>query len=311
MGWTSILTDFKEAIGMSKTTLAMRALGVAAALVVASALPASGHTDGDTGGGPPTPGGALFFVADMNGTNLPPADLDGTGRAIFRFQGAQACWLITWKNIVTPMLGHIHEGGPGVNGPVVVGFWRGQLPEGITGVTGCSTSTPETLARIAANPAAFYANVHNTDFPGGAIRAQLRPINVGVDFNQILRQPLIALMDGLQEVPAAGDQDGRGVSFVGVRGTTVRFALSWSAIAQPSAGHIHAGSAAQAGPVVVPFFAAPGGLPAGLTGVSGEVMVDAAVARQISRHPSRYYTNLHNAEFPAGAIRGQLTCIGS
>jgi hypothetical protein len=291
---------------MSRRTLAVRALALAAGLFLAGALPASAEPGLDGGGGPPTPGGAVFFAVDMKGTNAPPADLDGTGRVILRFQGTQVCFLIQWNNIVTPFVGHIHAGGPGVDGPIVVGFWRGQLPTTITGVTGCVMSTEAVLAPILADPAAFYANVHNTDFPNGAVRGQLRRLNHGVDFNRVLRQPLIALMDGMQEVPAAGDPDGRGVSFVRARGTTVRFALTWSAIAAPAAGHIHVGGVAQAGPVVVPFFNAPGGLPANLTGVSGQVTADAALVRAIARHPSRYYTNLHNADFPAGAIRGQL-----
>jgi hypothetical protein len=32
---------------------------------------------------------------------------------------------------------------------------------------------PAVLARIVANPAGFYVNVHNARFPGGALRCQL------------------------------------------------------------------------------------------------------------------------------------------
>ena len=34
--------------------------------------------------------------------------------------------------------------------------------------------------------------------------------------------------------------------------------------------------------------------------------LDPKLVAQIARHPDGFYTNLHNAEFPAGAIRGQL-----
>ena len=30
-----------------------------------------------------------------------------------------------------------------------------------------------TVAQILANPAAYYVNVHNADYPGGAVRGQL------------------------------------------------------------------------------------------------------------------------------------------
>ena len=35
------------------------------------------------------------------------------------------------------------------------------------------TADPALLAQIVANPAAYYVNLHNTRFPGGAVRCQL------------------------------------------------------------------------------------------------------------------------------------------
>jgi hypothetical protein len=41
--------------------------------------------------------------------------------------------------------------------------------------------------------------------------------------------------------------------------------------------------------------------------VSGTVTdVDPAVVQQIRRTPKNFYANLHSAEFPGGAVRGQL-----
>ena len=34
---------------------------------------------------------------------------------------------------------------------------------------------------------------------------------------------------------------------------------------------------------------------------------DAAVVKDILQTPAGYYVNVHNAEFPAGAVRGQLS----
>jgi hypothetical protein len=292
---------------MSKRAIAIRALSLAAGLIMVGASAASADTLGAESGGPPTPGGAVFLATDMNGINAPAADPDGTGRVFVRIQGTQLCYLIQWNNILAPFVGHIHKAPVGSNGPVTVGFWSGQLPDSIRGVTGCVMASAETLAAIVADPGAYYANVHDATYPGGAIKGQLRRLNHGVDFNRVLRQPLLGLMDGMQEVPAAGDPDGRGVGFVGFRGrTTVRFAFTWSAIAAPTAAHIHIGDVAQAGPVVVPFFATPTGLPAALNGVCGEVEADAALVHRIRNAPSRYYVNLHNVDFPGGAIRGQL-----
>jgi hypothetical protein len=295
---------------MSKRAFVVRASSLALSLVLitVSASTASARPDGVAGGGPPTPGGAVFLVTEMNGVNAPAADPDGTGRVVVRIQGTMLCFLLQWNNILAPFVGHIHKAPVGSNGPVAVGFWSGQLPDSVRGVTGCVTAAPETLAAIVADPTAYYANVHDATFPGGAIKGQLRTLNRGVDFNALLRAPLLAQMDGMQEVVNAGDPDGRGVGYVRLKGlTTVLYSYTWSAIAQPVAGHIHVGDVAQAGPVVVPFFAAPTGLPANINGVSGQVEADAALLAMIRRHPSGYYVNLHTAEFPAGAIRGQLT----
>jgi len=54
------------------------------------------------------------------------------------------------------------------------------------------------------------------------------------------------------------------------------------------------------GPVVVPLDAPTDG------SSSGCATVDRALAKDIRQNPEDYYVNVHNAEFPAGAIRGQL-----
>jgi hypothetical protein len=41
--------------------------------------------------------------------------------------------------------------------------------------------------------------------------------------------------------------------------------------------------------------------------VSACVEVDRELALAILKHPADYYVNVHNAEFPAGAARGQLS----
>jgi hypothetical protein len=38
--------------------------------------------------------------------------------------------------------------------------------------------------------------------------------------------------------------------------------------------------------------------------------LDSAVLKDIKRHPRQYYVNVHNSEFPDGAIRGQLKRSG-
>ena len=73
---------------------------------------------------------------------------------------------------------HIHMGAKGANGPVAVNLaWpqNGQAGDCLTeGEAGKFTGVA-TVQEILTNPEAFYVNVHNTEFPNGAIRGQLHP----------------------------------------------------------------------------------------------------------------------------------------
>jgi hypothetical protein len=137
------------------------------------------------------------------------------------------------------------------------------------------------------------------------------------------RGRLSARLTGEQEVPGPGDPDGSGSAAVHVRRSEVCFDLEWEDISAPTAAHIHFGERGVAGPVVVTFFASsaapnqPPTLPETITEVGGcsdQVVVpegapfeDATeLLGNIRRHPEEYYVNVHNLDFPDGAIRGQL-----
>jgi hypothetical protein len=130
---------------------------------------------------------------------------------------------------------------------------------------------------------------------GGAASAQNAPRDTASYF--------AADIVGANEVPAA-DPDGSGKAFVRIKGTEVCFVTTWSNIAAPTAGHIHSGVAGVSGPVRVPFFA--GALPDNLTGLLGCQASDQATVDAIKADPAAFYVNLHNVEFRAGAVRGQL-----
>jgi hypothetical protein len=109
-------------------------------------------------------------------------------------------------------------------------------------------------------------------------------------------------LTGAAEVPGPGDPDGTGSATVNVNPflNRVCYELDVSGIEEATAAHIHKGSAAQAGPIVVHLEAPVGGSSEGCTNIS------ARLAREILARPHLYYVNVHNAPFPAGALRGQL-----
>ncbi len=106
-------------------------------------------------------------------------DEDGRGSARIRLKPEEdrVCFRLRWTNIAAPTASHIHEGPRGSNGPIVVGLFMSDnpLPDTISSVGGCASDVDDELSdRIRSNPRAFYVNIHNQDFPGGAIRNQLR-----------------------------------------------------------------------------------------------------------------------------------------
>ena len=115
--------------------------------------------------------GRPFTTALTGAAEVPgPGDPDGTGTASIRLnQGqGQVCYDITISNIGTPTLAHIHRGGSGDSGPPVV-----TLTENGT-LSGCVENvSAELIKEIRQNPEVFYINVHNAQFPNGAVRGQL------------------------------------------------------------------------------------------------------------------------------------------
>ncbi|GAA2100370.1 CHRD domain-containing protein [Microlunatus panaciterrae] len=117
---------------------------------------------------------------------------------------------------------------------------------------------------------------------------------------------LHATLTGAKEVPGPGDANGRGKATVKLRQHKICFTLTWRRIDAPTAAHIHAGKAGVAGPVVVQLLSVPGGLGAPVNRVGGCTEVDPALVKKIRKDPRSYYVNIHNKDFPSGAIRGQL-----
>ena len=146
----------------------MRVLGGAACLaalaaVAVVALPTASGT---------APAGSSFFAVLDGEHEQPDADGDGYGTFSASFRGNVLCYGIQVVNIAPPNAAHIHQGAVNVNGPIRVG-----LTPPTTGVQGasakCQTVPMAQANAIKANPGAFYVNVHNGAFPGGAIRGQL------------------------------------------------------------------------------------------------------------------------------------------
>ena len=98
----------------------------------------------------------------------PKGDPDGRGTAEIKITGRRVCWEIKVARVQTIVAAHIHKGRPGTAGPVVVPFGK------VFKAKGCTTTTAAIAAAIQKTPSAYYVNVHNAKYPGGALRGQLR-----------------------------------------------------------------------------------------------------------------------------------------
>ncbi|HEX3290738.1 MAG TPA: CHRD domain-containing protein [Gaiella sp.] len=101
-----------------------------------------------------------------------------------------------------------------------------------------------------------------------------------------------------------GDPVGTGTSTIRLRAGQgqVCYRLSVENLAPAAAAHIHRGASGVAGPVVVPLTT-----PAANGTSSGCAPAARALVSAMLAQPASYYVNVHTDEFPAGAVRGQLT----
>lgn len=147
-------------------------LSLAAALLFGSAAFAQRLPD-DASAAPATP----TFTAVLYGANEnPAADPKAVGFAevtIDPVANTVSFWLEA-PDLDNINASHIHRGAAGVNGPVVIPF-NLPFPNGFSAGTTTTGVTPALVSEILANPSNFYVNIHDNQFPGGAIRGQMMP----------------------------------------------------------------------------------------------------------------------------------------
>jgi hypothetical protein len=118
-------------------------------------------------------GGRTFTTTMTGAAEVPPGDPDASGTATItlNYGQSQVCWEIMVSDITLPATAaHIHEAPAGVAGPVVVPL---SAPDASGFSSGCATVDRGLIKDIIQNPEEYYVNVHNVDYPTGALRGQL------------------------------------------------------------------------------------------------------------------------------------------
>ena len=117
--------------------------------------------------------GGRPLSADLLGANEAPilGDPDGSGSfsATFNPGTGEVCYSFEVTGVEPLAAAHIHRAPAGEPGPVVIPT----PPTSATGGSGCVVADRALILEILQDPGAFYFNVHNAPFQGGALRGQL------------------------------------------------------------------------------------------------------------------------------------------
>lgn len=233
-----------------------------------------------------------------------PTSTPGWGNATVSFTDSTHTNInvtLTVANLGSPITGaHIHEKAAGSDtGGIVVSF-TGLTSFSNGKLTGTFPIDPAVAARLIANPANFYMNVHTSQFPNGAIRGDLAPLT-----GQFITY--VAELRGANENPST-PSTAFGMAFVTI--DTINKTLTWdvtSNVVNPTLAHIHPGAAGTNGGVLITFATSASAFTNGRT--SGTVSIAGLTDQQFSdltTKPQNFYVNVHSAANPGGEIRGQL-----
>ena len=117
--------------------------------------------------------GGRPLTATLLGANERPVlgDPDGSGwfAATFNPGTGEVCFAYEVTGVEPLAAAHIHRAPAGSPGGVVIPM----PPTSATGGSGCVSADRDLVLEIIKDPSAFYFNVHNAPFQGGALRGQL------------------------------------------------------------------------------------------------------------------------------------------
>ena len=233
----------------------------------------------------------ITFLASMNGGNESPAVVTpGLGLAAIHYTIGQLFidFDVQLTGLSSDITGaHLHTGGPGENGPVILDLDPYRDGNRITGRV--EMSVENLLAIFGGN---VYINVHTTDNPAGEIRGQLGYLP-GVTFD--------GWMSGMQEVPfTTSSASGLAVATIYPGPSDIALWMLVDGVSGPiGAAHLHNGVLQQNGGVVHDLSADIAGNSLLHLGVIDPGVLSLLLSGNV-------YINAHTAAYPAGELRGQL-----
>ena len=125
-------------------------------------------------------GASASLIASLEGRNeVTPGAPAGQGLELIGIHGDTLSYSISWRGIGTPTGADIHAGARGADGPVVVPLFTTPQQDGSTSGS-VTVSDPALLDALRSNPGGYYTDLRTTQFPDGAVRAQLHLLDHAV-----------------------------------------------------------------------------------------------------------------------------------
>ncbi len=232
----------------------------------------------------------LTFTATIDqAQETPPTGSPATGKATFVVDRATKTlsFFITFSGLGSAEVSaHIHQGAPGVPGPILfalplgspkIGTWNypaAQEQNIITGLT--------------------YVNIHSANFGGGEIRGQIL-------IESTPTTEFSAKIDQAQETPPTGSTaTGAGFFAIDTVAKTLTFNINYSGLSSTEvSAHIHQGAVGVPGPILF-------SLPLGTTKTG---VWNYPAAQESNILTGLTYVNIHSSNFGGGEIRGQILAV--
>jgi hypothetical protein len=187
------------------------------------------------------PAAAQTFVFDLRGSQeVPPVASTASGGCFGQLDQAAKTFSVTCvHNVVNATVMHIHQGAPGVNGPILFDLGDPAVQPIVATWTGMTQANVDDL--LAGN---LYVNIHTAGRPTGEIRGQILPRTVDL---------VTFTANGAQVVPPNGSNATASCT-ADLDGPATSLAINCTHnVAGATAAHVHEAPFGVNGPVVFTF----------------------------------------------------------
>lgn len=227
-------------------------------------------------------GAQTLFRATLEGSNeVPPVITTASAWATFVLNPDNTVTYLVNAQGLVGVAAHIHEGDPGVSGPIIFPLSGG--PDIYSGTTVALDATQ--IGKLRGRH--YYVNVHTSANPNGEVRGQIQPSPLAYGAHLI----------GAEETPPVTTNALGDATFSVNADNTITYLVTTAGLTGVGA-HIHTGAVGQSGAILFTLSGGPT-IWSGTTSAMADVDFD-------NLQTLGLYVNVHTAANPNGEIRGQI-----